>query len=219
MSRWSTRSRSSARARRAGFTLIELLAVLFIISILAYFLVTNLTAGRDVMDVKLTKGRLASISAALEEYASESGDYPPTTFADTSAVPNDRNLGAESLYLVLCREGGPGEGDLDQALANSDNDAAARRVEGHQTLELHEITDTWGNPIAYFHHRDYGREDLYVTLDAQAATVESRVRALADPKLARPFQPRKFQLISAGPNGVFGTAGGAEDDDITSFKR
>ena len=48
-------------------------------------------------------------------------------------------------------------------LVNSDGDPLAKTPTGFESADLCELEDEWGNPIAYFHHRDYGRDDAYVT--------------------------------------------------------
>ena len=221
MSRLSTRcaGRAARGAARAGFTLIELLTVLVILSILAYFLITNLAGAQELMEEKLTRTQLTGIATALQVHSDEQGDYPPSKLPEEAGgAPNDRNVGAEALYMLLCREGAAGYGTLDEELCNTDGDAAARRVEGHQSLELFELADAWGNPIAYIHHRDYGREQVYVTRDpATGEERESVLRAARDETSGRWHKPRSFQLVSAGANGVFGTLDGAVDDDIRSF--
>jgi prepilin-type N-terminal cleavage/methylation domain-containing protein len=212
----ATRERGPARA---GFTLIELLAVIVILSILAYFLVTNVFAARETVEVQATKGRLAQIAATIGEYADEAGDWPPSSFPEPWGPPPDAvNLGGEALYLVLCAEGRPGQGRLDEEPCNTDEDATALRIPGHESLQVFEIADVWGNPIAYFHHRDYERKDVYVTWDAASGElVENVVQARRNDKTGRWQAPRGFQLISAGPNGRFDVAGSEEDDDVTHF--
>jgi prepilin-type N-terminal cleavage/methylation domain-containing protein len=205
----------AAGAGRGGFSLIELLAVLVIISILAYFLVVSMGGAREVVEVGLTRSRIAELGTMLSAWTDEQGDYPLSTFeAGYGAAPNALNLGAECLYLALCAEGRDGQGVLDEQLENTDGDRLSARVAGFESLELFEISDDWGNPIAYQHHRDYGRKDLYLTLDPDTGEeLESVVEAAKSSKTRRYHQPQGFQLVSAGPDGHFGT-----DDDITNFK-
>jgi len=207
------------RAARRGFTLIELLAVIVILSILAFFLFTNVLAARGAVEAKATRARLVQIAAAIGEYAEEAGDWPPSSFPESwGPAPDALNLGGEALFLALCAEGQPGEGRLDEELSNSDNDATALRVKGHESLDLFELADSWGNPIAYFHHRDYERQDSYIAIDAQSGEeLESSARAWPNDQTGRWQAPRGYQLISAGPNGRFDAPGSEENDDITHF--
>jgi len=204
---------------RSGFTLIELLAVIVILSILAYFLITNVFAARETVEAQATQMGLSQIAAAIGEYADEFGDWPPSAFPEAwGPAPDALNLGGEALYMALCAQGQPGEGRLDTDPANTDRDATALRIKGHESLAVFELPDSWENPIAYFHHRDYERKDVYVTFDADSGQeVESTARARRNAKTGRWQAPRGFQLISAGPNGRFDAPGSEEDDDITHF--
>jgi prepilin-type N-terminal cleavage/methylation domain-containing protein len=206
--------------RRAGFTLIELLAVLVILSILTAFLIVNIAKARESVEVQATRGTMTQIAAALTEYESEKGNWPPSNFPDAwGAAPDASNLGAEVLYMTICAEGQIGEGRFDESPVNVEGDRSVLRIPGHSSQELFEIADAWGNPIAYFHHRDYGREDSYRTFDGETGEVVlSVVRARENKRTGRWYEPRGFQLISPGPNGVFDKPGTDGDDDITNFK-
>jgi len=213
------RALDRTRRARGGFTLIELLAVIVILSILAYFLLTNVFAAKQTVEVQATKALMGQIAAGIGEYADEAGDWPPSSFPESwGTAPDAVNLGAETLYMTLCAEGQPGEGRLDEEPCNTDGDATAVRIPGHESLELFEIPDRWGNPIAYFHHRDYERKDVYVSYDAETGeSVQSTVQARRNDKTGRWQAPRGYQLISAGVNGRFDVPGSDEDDDITYF--
>ena len=164
---------------------------MLILSILIWFLVTNLGGAREVVEAGLTRSRLAEIEAMLSAWADERGDFPSSSFTPEQGVaPNLANLGSECLYLALCAAGQDGVGKLDEKLANVDGDRLARRLEGFESLELYEIGDDWQNPIAYLHHRDYGRRDLYQSLDPETGELleaqvtgaeERRHRALPQP--------------------------------------
>lgn len=208
--------RPSTSLSRRGFTLIELLAVIVILSILAYFLINNVTAAKSSVQEKATRARLAQIAAAISEYADEHGNPPPSSFPESWGPQNDPlNLGGEALYLALCAEGQPGHGRLDEEPVNSDHDQAAQRVPGHESLELFELADDWDNPIAYLRHTDYERKDAYLCFEDEAGEErESTVLARKNEKTGRWLAPRGFQLLSAGLNGRFDIPGSDEDDDI-----
>jgi prepilin-type N-terminal cleavage/methylation domain-containing protein len=199
---------------RGGFSLIELLAVLIIISVLAYFIVANVTGAREVVEAGLTRTRITQIEAMLSSWSDEQGDFPLSSFTKAQGIaPNATNLGAECLYLALCGENSDGVGVLDDTLSNTDGDRLQRRLEGFEALELFEVTDDWGNPLAYQHHRDYGRKDVHVTLDPTTGEeLESVVDARRNQDTRRYHQAHGFQLVSAGVDGRFGT-----EDDITNF--
>ena len=99
-------------------------------------------------------------------------------------------------------------------LQHTDGERSAKSLTDLPVRDLFELVDAWGNPIAYFHHADYGRVDVYETFDPLTGErIESNVQAIVNPKLRRPYENRRFQLISAGPDGVFGT-----EDDIANFR-
>jgi prepilin-type N-terminal cleavage/methylation domain-containing protein len=205
----------SKRARRGGFTLIELLAVIVILGILAAFLVPKLVEVVRAVDVSVTKLTAQKIGAALSELSDDTGDWAASTLpTDMGAPANAENLGAEALYLALMAENRPGFGVLEEHLANTDEDSFGKRPPGFESSSAQELIDQWGNPYAYFHWRDYGREDSYVTLHPESGEkLVSIARALKDPQTQRYYQPRSYQLLSAGPDGEFGT-----EDDVASFQ-
>lgn len=205
--------RRGIRGARAGFTLIELLAVLLIVSILAVVLVTQVGSAREAVEVRLTRVYLEQLAAALGEYESEFGDWPRSAFGEElGSAPNTVNLGAECLVVQLWSEGWEGGGLGEDRFVNADGDRTNRPLSELGSRELFEFSDDWGNPIAFFHRRDYGRVDLYQTWDPTTGErLESRVQALKNPTTGRWYAPHGFQLFSAGPDGLFGT-----EDDLTS---
>lgn len=212
----SRRSGALAARRASGFTLIELLAVIIIIGILAYFLIPTLTGVLRTVDVQVTKVTAQSVTLALNQVSNDTGDFAPSSLpADLGTAPNLENLGIEALYLSICGADKPGFGKFDDHLSNSDDDALARRPAGFEVSTLSEICDQWGNPFAYFHWRDYGREDAYVTISPDTSErLVTNARAVKNPETGNYFEPRGFQLISAGPDGKFGEG----DDDVYNFK-
>ena len=70
---------------RQGFTLIELLVVIVIIGILASLIMVGATAARKTVRQGITKTEITSFDAALENYRTQYGEYPPD-FSDEAAV-------------------------------------------------------------------------------------------------------------------------------------
>ena len=208
------------RRDRGGFTLIELLAVILILGILASLLLVSLGDATEGAERGKTEHRLAELETVLADYFNEFGDYPPSSFSGEQGIANDgTNVGAEALVVALWSKGwdaGGHLGDLAHELENVDQDQSPAALTDFASRELFEIPDAWGNPIAYLHHRDYGgTARAYVTLDPSTGEeIHGQARALRDEKLGRFYQHASFQLLSAGPDGQFGT-----EDDLASFQR
>lgn len=74
------RPRSSVlRARSSAFTLLELLAVIAIIAVLTSIVIRVGRRASEAGKVARAKAELAALSAALEGYRRQYGDYPRTT--------------------------------------------------------------------------------------------------------------------------------------------
>lgn len=198
----------------SGFTLIELLAVLVILSILMIVLIPRLSGIGVTAKEKATRGFLVQLSAAIGEYEDRFGDYPPSQFLEKwGTAPNTTNLGAEALVLSMWSPEWTGTTLPDDRFVNTDGDEAKKSLSRIPKPALLELKDEWDNPIAYFHRRDYGRQDAYVVVAGDADSAEeSTVRAAKNPVTGQYFRHDKFQLISAGADGVFGT-----EDDIANF--
>ena len=201
--------------RRRGFSLIELLAVIIILGILMTFLTFRLMGMGDSAKISLTEQNLRMIGGEISSYEGEQGDYPPSSWnQEWGALPNKMNLGAETLCVSLWSKDHGGTGISEDNLVNTDEDQSRKNLTTHARNELFELRDAWDNPIAYFHRRDYGREDLYWTLDPETGEqLDSTARARTNPATGNPYNPRTFQLLSAGLDGVFGTP-----DDIGNFR-
>lgn len=200
-------------AARAGFTLLELLAVMVILSILMTFLAFRLGGLGEAARQSTTETFLQQVSLAVKSFESETGNYPKSSWDNAwGPTPNKTNLGGEILCLQLWGKGVGGSGISDDQLGNIDGDEAKKSVTTHGNNDLFELIDAWDNPIAYFHRQDYGREDTYYTIDKDGVGDTSLIRAVENPKTNNYFNPRSFQLISAGQDGVFDT-----DDDLYNF--
>jgi prepilin-type N-terminal cleavage/methylation domain-containing protein len=210
-----TRGRARRRAR-AGFSLIELLAVIVILGILIAFLVPRLGGAADTARVRECETRLHMLATAIGEYENEFGRYPPSRFdPEWGAPPNATNQGAEALVVALWSPDWGGTNGFEKFLANSDGDQLKKSLTTMPTTELLEVGDPWENPIAYFERTDYAREDRYAMIDPDTGeAIESLAKALVNPTTGRAYEPNRFQLVSAGPDGAFGT-----DDDVTNFGR
>jgi len=205
--------RRHATQSRAGFSLIELLAVMVILSILMTFLAFRLGALGGAAKQETTRSFLQQVALAANTYETEMGDYPTSSWkADWGPTPNKQNLGGEALCVQLWSKDYGGSGISDDKLINMDGDEAKKSLTTHGNNDLFELRDAWDNPIAYFHRQDYNREDVYLTLDEEDSLDTSLVKAVKNPKTGNYFNPRSYQLISAGEDGLFGTK-----DDLYNF--
>lgn len=199
-----------------GFTLIEVLAVIVILGVLMIVLLPQLTKIFGNAQAKNTGLWIGVIGSAIGEYETRTGDYPPSQFQEKwGSAPNLSNLGAEALVISLWPVEGSSTNLQEDKFSNTDHDSLKRNVTKFPTPELFELRDEWGNPIAYFHRRDYGRTDTYAIADPETGVVEdTQVKAWLNPKTKTYYNSNNFQLISAGLDGKFGT-----DDDVTNFQR
>lgn len=173
MGRGDSRSsgRAALRATQGGFTLMELLVAMGIIAVLAGLLIPVMGSARRSAATKATKALLERIKLACEAYSTDFGDFPPTSLAALGLSGNGQNEGAESLIRCLTTklEKGPYLAFDESDLVNTDGDSLARADPTASVIaarDLFEVADAWGNPLMYFHHRDYqggARIERYLT--------------------------------------------------------
>ena len=202
--------------RNAGFTLIEILAVMMILAILGAFLLQTGRGSVQAVEIRTTQTFLAEVTALVDDYHNEHGAYPLSTFpTDLDKKPSKTNGGIEALVIQLWRSGADWQArELNEDhLDNLDGDSCGRNGTSFSSESAFEIVDVWGNPIAYIHRRDYDTEHTYIGYDEESNEVESRVKGLVSKKTGDPYRRGSFQLISAGPDGLFGT-----EDDIANFE-
>jgi prepilin-type N-terminal cleavage/methylation domain-containing protein len=202
----------STRSKRRGFTLIETIAAIAIIAILFVFLVPRLIGGQDRVRAGNTKSFLAQLAAQIAEVELEKGDWPRSTPTTGMDLPNKVNVGSELLVVALYAPDRPHPGLPDERLVNTDGDTARKSLTSLPLAALYEIADDWQNPIAYIHRSDYDQPFEYQTIGADGAPWVQTVRARKNPATGDYYEPMRFQLLSAGPDGEFGT-----DDDVASF--
>jgi len=214
------KARALAARTRAGFTLIEVLAVLLILSILVAVLVVNLRDSEGAAKIQIARQQLTKLEAAVKHYENEFGAAPASSFQPAQEVANDGlNVGIEALVVALWSkkyEAGGLLPDVRDALANTDADRSPKQLTDFDSRDLLEIVDPWHNPIAYIERTDYPVTNRrYRTVEAESGEeIESAPVAFKNATTGQYYSAQGFQLISAGPDGRFGT-----DDDITSFER
>jgi prepilin-type N-terminal cleavage/methylation domain-containing protein len=208
------RERRSAR-RAAGFTLVEVLAVLAILSLLMGLAIYGFGKQKERGAVVATAGTIAQLELLISTFEGRKGGPPPDTLAGAKVrADNDLNEGAEALYCGLHSKGFPeGQNLGEELLGNCDEDSTATAYHRDSAITaLLEALDAWGNPIAYFTPASYGKEQRYLMGDpADPNDPEQRVTARRSEVTGGFANADRFQLISAGPDRVFGT-----DDDVTN---
>lgn len=215
-----------------GFSLVELLVVMAILSTLAGLAVIGIPRIMRSAQSSAVANVIRQLSVAIEAYEGKktNGDYPPTLlspdlFPALGVLSNEENCGIESVLVCLNRPGERSSFSAEEvpwrdALTNYDDDRSAQNLTdafGANNRELFELSDRWGTPIAYFHHRDYDLvESRGLGRISDPEQEGGTIRALPwrNPKTGTWYMSRKFQLISAGPDRTFNT-----DDDITNFER
>jgi len=207
-------------ASRAGFTLVELLVVIGMIAILAGILLPVLGSAKERSQVNADKVTLANLSTALGAYELDYQDYPPST-VDLVGIQgaNPINQGSEVLVAVLSssRKGSPYYEFSDDMLINTDDDRAKANLSaitgGYNKAELYEISDSFGNPFVYVHHRNYakvGNAAKYRGEDGLDATIECQ----KSEKTGEWQGMGSFQMWGFGPNMLNENGGG---DDVVGW--
>ncbi len=200
-------------ARRSGFTIVELLVVMAVIAILASITIPVISGVKTRQKAKSTKLLIEQLKLALDAYANDFGDYPPSDPKVLGLPSNGVNDGIECLVRCLStkKKKGPYYEFKDEELANTDHDLATANPTDSimTTRELFEVVDAFGHPLVYMHNADYDR--------GQKVQVEDEVVPVKGCKSAKTGQYQdltKFQLRSLGANGKDDDG---QDDDITSW--
>lgn len=204
---------------RSGFSLIEILVVITIIGLLI-----GLSAGTYSHFVRKgeiadTKSLIENLKTYAESYNLNKGDFPPSSFGDLGILATDTtNEGIEAfvaaIYSKEYRENHPGalRPGSDSDLKNTDEDTAEKNITTFAKSVLLEYIDAWGNPIIYIHNRDYGQIYNYLLLNPDTDLDVMEVKALVSPLTGSPYNQDGCQIISAGPDGIFGS-----EDDLANF--
>lgn len=104
---FATRTRDRAvgshRPQPAGFTLVELLVVIVIIGILAGLTTGGIIAARNAARRAMIKVELGQLSAALEKYKNEVGEYPPD-FAGLASTDDDFRVATQHVLVRHIRK-------------------------------------------------------------------------------------------------------------------
>jgi len=192
------------------------MVVLAVIGILMVVLVTQFLPFLRRGEEMKTRAILEQVRTAIDLYENAQGDFPPSDFHGlASASPNAVNAGSESLTACLFSPNFPDKRPDQKWLVNTDGDSSEKPLTDLGTKELFEVGDAWGNPIAYFHNRDYGKTMTHRAYDPKANEwADYEVEARRNPAQGNSYySAQDYQLISAGADGRFGT-----QDDLTNFQ-
>ena len=204
---------------RAGFTLVELLAVILILSILLAVLVPNLFSSSEAVAASNTRVPRTG-GAEVDSFERDTGTSPSRFSKDLDPRPSETNMGIEMMVISIMPADGSyrANASYDDRLINTDGDDTKRSLTRFTSAEVFELKDSWDNPIAYLHRRDYERGGEYITfVTDEDEWVEQRVTAWINTQTGDPYRPDTFQLISAGSDGSSGprttsrTSTGAND--------
>ncbi|MBX3464476.1 MAG: type II secretion system protein [Planctomycetes bacterium] len=197
----------------AGFTLIELLIVISILGLLAAVLLPNIIGTQDAAKAAATEATLLQLQTGCNQFNNEHGYFPPDDLRHPEGPTkqnwkpdNGRNTGIESLvtFLSLQARGGMDLSGMADRLTNTDQDDHG--VE-HPLLRQRgrvEIADAWGVPLAYFGKLGLDKVQQVVPPEQDPQPAKAKRRADGSYHGAG-----RFQLLSAGKDGTFGT-----DDDV-----
>lgn len=197
----------------AGFTLIELLAVLAILTLLMSLSVMVFKGGSDKARVAQTVARMKSLESLIASYQAKVGDYPTGSLKKLKIkCDNDLNEGIEACLAALYSKDYPNGASLgDDVLGNTDQDSTGTNFHRDGSDQLVEVLDGWGNPLAYFHNEDYGKNMPYHM--GESSTVPDQFVSARRSEVTKVWaQADSYQIVSAGSDGEFGT-----EDDVTSW--
>ncbi|MBI4563830.1 MAG: hypothetical protein HY716_03945 [Planctomycetes bacterium] len=191
----------------------ELLVVLVILGILASLTTLGINAAINSATKNRTEALVLQLSAQLDVYRLRWGDFPPSTLAELgTAPPNAVNNGIEALTACLAsrRKGG----QLLDHVEFSNTDADVISINATDWFfgdnQLREVADSYGFPLVYLHHKDYVRTPVSMrTYLFSGENEQEQIEAVKDPATQAYFNPDKFQILSVGKDGKWGT-----DDDL-----
>jgi type II secretion system protein G len=206
--------------RRQGFTLVEVLIVVAIIGVLMGLVLPALMKAGNKAKITETQTIIEQIKAALQEYEHDYGDYPPTSLKDEEHYSNGVNDGIESLVVHLSNKdkGTPYLELEEKSYSNTDRDDVPASYPLNWFFgdsQAREIVDSWGNPLVYFHNRDYAKPKTH--MQTYKLTSGKKLSGFApgkSKKTAAYHSWSSYQIWSVGPNGKNENG---EGDDIVSW--
>jgi prepilin-type N-terminal cleavage/methylation domain-containing protein len=247
-------TRHQVRRAPQGFTLVELLTVVVIIGILAALITAAAIKAKDMAKTTAMKAEISQMALALDAFKQQFGDYPPdgTNATDTAnflrrAFPRYSGTlpGAPwpnltpATALTYWLGGGTDNTGYTWLSANPVNpfDGSQSRI-GPPPFEFDRTrvnngqfypnngTGVTAHPFLYFKATGGTYSGAY-SVAASSGTATTSVTPYVDTRLNNtPVNPRAFQIICPGMDGIFGTGNhfptGSDYnsnnyDDITNF--
>jgi prepilin-type N-terminal cleavage/methylation domain-containing protein len=205
--------------RKRAFTLVELLIVIGIIGVLSSILIPTVAGVRRKQRRKETALFVNRLKLALEQYAADFGDFPPSNPKLVGLPSNNVNDGNESLVRCLStkKKSGPYFEFPEELLKNLDGDklTSGNPTDSYiTTRDLFEVVDPYGNPYIYIHNADYDKTFKYQVGDEEVGSV--KVTGTKSKKTGQFHGFKSFQLWSLGSHGN-DVAGDEEDGEMTSW--
>ena len=210
----SAASTDGASLRARGFTLVELLIVISIISLLAVALLPAILDADSAAKDTATQATMVQLKTGCEKFARKHGYYPPDDLKSPEQggpggwlADNTTNTGIESLVVFLSqsKQDGMDLGELADHITNTDKDQHGIDLPLLHRSDRPEIADAWGRPFAYF--GKFGMDKTQQVMISEEETVPAKAKKRPDGTY---LGAGKFQLLSAGKDGIFGT-----DDDLS----
>jgi prepilin-type N-terminal cleavage/methylation domain-containing protein len=205
---------ASQGGRSGGFTLVELLIVIGIIGLLAVVLLPGILETEGAAKATATQATMLQLKTGCETFARKHGYYPPDDLKSPEAQgasawkpDNGLNTGIESLVVFLSqsRQDGIDLSELSDHFTNTDKDDHGVDLPVLRRRDRIEIADAWGRPFAYF--GKFGMDKTQQVAMPEQDALPARAKKRAD---GTHLGAGKFQLLSAGKDGIFGT-----DDDLS----
>ena len=203
---------------QSGFTLVELLVVIAIIGVLAGLGTRMLGYATKSSAIGLAEQEMQRLILGVETYTLDFGDFPRSSMErDYEISGNGLDEGIESLVAHLAsRSRGRSYFEFkEEHLENLDEDRLSN-VDLREKMnwvfgddQLREYVDPWGVPYVYIHNRDYESE-FSVTQESGPVMIT----AGTSEKTATHYEPLRFQIWSAGPDGIHQNGGG---DDVSAW--
>ena len=201
-----------------GFTLVELLVVIAILGLLIGIVAVNTGSFFKQSSKAKSLTTMGEIQLFIEDYALETGNYPPSTLSGSPLnlkSNQDENEGIEALVAALLHKEYTGKRPNQDMLINSDDDIADKDFSDViKNRSLFEIADADGSPFVYIRNTDYDKTFAVMVKNSSTDTFEfAEVQAYKSEKIGTYANPEGYQLWSPGRDGIFETA-----DDVANFE-